>query len=89
MEISNKEIVFLHIFLKQNCDKIWTDNYFKPTDTCRFLPFSASHPNHCKKNIQFRLAQRICTIVENQQQKLRHLSELKENLEKNMTTPSI
>ena len=89
MEISDKEILFLHIFLKQNCDKIWIDNYFKPTDTCRFLPFSASHPNHCKKNIPFRLAQRICTIVENQQQKLRHLSELKKNLEKNMTTPSI
>ena len=79
MEISDKEIPFLYIFLKQNCDKIWIDNYFKPTDTCRFL--------HCKKNIPFRLAQRICTIVENQQQKLRHLSELKENLEKKYDYP--
>ena len=32
--------------------------------------------------MSFTLARRICTIVENQQQKLRHLSELKEKLEK-------
>ena len=56
------------------------DIYFKPRDTCRGLAFSSSHLNHCKKNIPFTLAWRICTIVENQQQKLRHLSELKENL---------
>ena len=41
-----------------------------------------SHPNSCKKNITFTLAQRICTIVENQQQKLRCLSALKGNLKK-------
>ena len=56
------------------------DICFKPTDTRRCLPFSSSHPNYCKKTIPFTLARRICTIVENQQQKLRHLSELKENL---------
>ena len=37
---------------------------------------------YCKKNIPFTLARRICTIAENQQQKLRHLSELQENLKK-------
>ena len=36
--------------------------------------------NHCKGNITFTLARRICIIVENQQQKLRHLLEVKENL---------
>ena len=56
------------------------DTYFKLTDTRRYLPFSSSHPNHCKKIMPFSLAQKICTIVENQQQKLKHLSELKENL---------
>ena len=35
-----------------------------------------------EKKSQFTLAWMICTIVENQKQKLRHLSELKENLEK-------
>ena len=33
-----------------------------------------------KKNIPFTLAQSICTIVENQQQKFEHLSEVKEDL---------
>ena len=51
------------------------DGYlFKVNRYFRCLPFSSSHPNHCKKN--------ICTIVEDQQQKLRHMSELKENLKK-------
>ena len=49
--------------------------YFKPRDTRLCLLFSSSHPNHCKKNIPFTLARRICTMLENQQQKLRHLLE--------------
>ena len=72
METSDKEVPF----------KIWMDIYFKPRDTCRCLAFLSSHLNHCKKNIPFTLAWRICTIVENQQQKLRHLSEVKEKLKK-------
>ena len=45
--------------------------------------------SHSRRTIvPFTLARRISTIVENQQQKSRYLSELKENL-KNMTTPSI
>ena len=58
------------------------DIYSKPTDICPRLPFSSSHPKHCNKNIPYNLARRICTIVENKQQKLRHLSELKQNLKK-------
>ena len=56
------------------------DLYQKPTDTKRCLPFSSSHPNHCKANIPFNLARRICTIVENNKQKELHLAALKENL---------
>ena len=52
------------------------------TNTRWCLPFLFSHPNHFKKNIPCTLARRICTIVENRQQKLIHLSELKENLKK-------
>ena len=82
METRDKELPFLDILIKRNDDKMWLDIYFEPTDTHRCLPFSSSHPNHCKKNIPFTLAGRICTIMENQQQKLKHLSELKENLKK-------
>ena len=95
MEKSDKELPFLDVLNKRNDDKMWMDIYFEPTDTRCCFPFSSSHPNHCKKNMAFTLARdlrvdfqiptlarRICTIVENQQQKLRHLSELKGNLKK-------
>ena len=88
METSNKELPFLDILIERNNDKTWMDIYFKSTDTRRCLPFSSIHPNRCKKNIPFTLARKIFIIVENQQQELRHLSELKQTL-KNMTTPLI
>ena len=72
METSDKELPFLDILTKRNDEKIWC------------LPFSSSHPNHCKKNISFTIEVegRICNILGNRQQKLRHLSELKGNLKK-------
>ena len=59
METSDKELPFLDILIKRNDHIIWMDIYFKPTDTRLCLPFSSSHPNHCKKNIPFTLAWRI------------------------------
>ena len=56
--------------------------YHKPTDTERCLPFTSWHPNHYKQNIPFCLAQRICTIAENNGEKLRNLENLKSNLSK-------
>ena len=58
------------------------DIYYKPTDTHRCLPFSSNHPNHCKKNIPFTLARRICTIVEITEAKMKHFENLKINLSK-------
>ena len=58
------------------------DLYHKPTDTQRCLPFTSSHPNHCKRNIPFCLARRICTIAENNTEKLKNLENLKSNLSK-------
>ena len=42
------------------------DINFKVADTRLSLPFLSSHSTHCKKNIPFTLARRICTKVENQ-----------------------
>ena len=55
MERSHKEKPFLDILRKRNDDQIWMESSV----------MSSSHPNHCKKNITFTLAGRICTIVEN------------------------
>ena len=82
MEYSKDSIHFLYILTKRSNDKIWMDIYYKPTDTHRCLPFSSNHPKHCKKNIPFTLARRICTIVENTEAKMKHLENLKMNLSK-------
>ena len=82
MEYSKDAIPFLDILIKHNNDKTWMDIYYKPADTHRCLPFSSNHPNHCKKNIPFTLARRICTIVENIVAKMKHLENLKMNFSK-------
>ena len=63
MEYTKDAIPFLDILIKRSNDKIWMDIYYKPTDTQRCLPFSSTHPNHCKKNILFTLARHICTTL--------------------------
>ena len=82
MEYGKDFIAFLDILIKCNSDKIWMDIYYKATDTHRRLPFSSNHPKHCKKNIPFTLACRICTIVENTEANMKHLENLKMNLSK-------
>ena len=79
MEFGDKEIPFLDILIKRDNSGIWMDMYHKPTDTQRCFPYSTSHPKHCLKNIPFVMARRICTIVENNSLKNKHLRELKKN----------
>ena len=38
---------------------IYTDIYAKPTDSHLHLPFSSSHPSHCKRAIPYGVALRI------------------------------
>ena len=82
MEYSKNQIPLLDILIKRNKNSIWMDLYHKPTDTQRCLPFTSSHPNHCKRNIPFCLARRICTIAENNTEKSKNLENLKSNLSK-------
>ena len=77
MEYSKEQIPFLDIFIKRNENGIWRDLYHKPTDTQRCLPFTSSHPKHCKQNSPFCLARVICTIAENNAKKLKNLENLK------------
>ena len=85
LEYSDKGVPFLDILIKRD-GGIWMDLYQKPTDTQRYVPFNSNHPPHCKKNIPFTLARRICTIVENQERKEFHLNNLRKNL-KQQTYP--
>ena len=70
MENNKDAIPSLEILIKRNNEKSWMDIYYKPTDTHRYLTFSSNQPKHCKKNIPFTLARRICTIVGNTEAKM-------------------
>ena len=78
MEHSKEMVPFLDVLVPKEDDRIWVDLYTKPTDTKRYLPYGSAHPKHCKINIPFCLARRICTIVESEQAKEMHLRELKD-----------
>ena len=52
------------------------DLHHKPTNTRLCLQYLSSHPNHSKINIPFTLVLRICTIVENNEEKTTNFSEL-------------
>ena len=80
MDHSEAEIPFLDILIKKDRTEIWMDLHHKPTDTCRYVPFSSNQPNHCKRNILFTSARRICVIVENNSIRQKHLEELKNTL---------
>ena len=82
MECSKGQIPFLDILIKRNENGIWMDLYHKPTDTQVCSPFIFSHPKHCKRNVAFYLARRICTIAENNSEKLRSSENVKSNLSK-------
>ena len=58
------------------------DIYYKPNDTHKCLPFSSNHPKHCKMNISFTLERRNRTIVENTEEKMKHLENFKMNSSK-------
>ena len=62
--------------------KIWMDIYSKPTDSKRYVPFTSNHPRDCLRNIPFCLARRICAIAEEEETKLKRLSELNTSLRK-------
>ena len=52
------------------------DIYNKPTDSKRYVLFTSHHPRSCLRNIPFCLPRRICPIAEEENTKLKRLSEL-------------
>ena len=79
MEYSDKEIPFLDILIKGGSKGLWMDLKYKPTDTERCFPYPTSHPKQFLKNIAFVMARQICTTVESNSIKNKHLNELKRN----------
>ena len=57
--------------------KIATDIYYKPTDSKQYLFFNSCHPKHTKTSIPFSLADRIRSIVTNEETLKIRLDELR------------
>ena len=68
MERNTTNLPYLDIMINKTGTKIWMDIYNKPAD--------------CLRNIPFCLARRICAIVEEEETKLKRLSEPKTSLKK-------
>ena len=76
-ESSNEKISFLDISVINDMNTIKTDIFYKVTDTHQYLHFKSCHPRHCKINVPYNLARRICTIVSDVDIRKKRLSELK------------
>ena len=80
METSDKELTFLDVLIKETMKKCgWT--FIASQQALAGVSNSCpAFQTIARKKCTFYLARITSTIVENQQQKLRHLSELNENL---------
>ena len=82
IEYSNERLPFLDVLLIKSNNRISTDIFFKETDSKQYLNFYSCHPKHTKTSIPYNLARRICTIVSDQCQREKRLSELRISLQK-------
>jgi hypothetical protein len=82
MEHSKSSIPFLDVYVIKKEDKIFTDIFYKCTDTFQYLHFSSLHRRHRKRTIPYNLARRICKIVSEDLTQAHRLEELKIYLRK-------
>ena len=86
IEYSKDQIPILDTLIKRNENGIRIDLYHKPIDTKTPID---TYGHHCKRNIPFCLARKICSIAENNTEKLKNLENLKSILLKYHYTDSI
>ena len=82
MEQNTDKLPFLDILLHKKGNKLYTDIYYKVTDTHQYLDFQSCHLKHTKNNIPYCLARKICTVVIKNDLREQRLNELKSFLRK-------
>ena len=80
LETVGDEVNFLDIRILKKNNTLETDLFTKSTDTKQYLNFQSNHPRHVKRALPYNLARRICTIVSQDEIKMKRLHELKSNL---------
>ncbi len=63
MSTRETEIPFLDILIRIKGMPLYTDMYYKDTDTDNYIPSDSYHPHHTKANIPHCLARHIYTIL--------------------------
>ena len=73
-----QKLVFLSLIIYLNVSgKIWTDVYYKQTNTHDYLHYRSHHPEHIKKNIPYVLAKRIIVLTSKEEAVKKNLDNLK------------
>ena len=75
-ECSPSEIPFLDILVYLKNNAVYTDLYYKPTDTHQYLHFNSCHPRHTKHNIPYSQARRLCTIIDDTEIRDKRLADM-------------
>ena len=77
LEKSQTRLSFLDLMISKTGAKIWVDIYSRPTDSRQIVPFTLKHLRNCLAKILLSLAQRICTISEDENSREKRFKELK------------
>ena len=81
VESDPNKMDFLDIILyRDENNQIITDIFYKQTNSHRYVDFFSNHPAHVKRNIPLTLAQRICSLVKDQNRRNLRLEELRNYL---------
>ena len=81
-ECSNDRLVYLNVTVLKTETGFKTEIYNKDTDSDTYLPFTSSHPRHCRENIPFGLARSVRALTDDEDTVLLKLDELKAKLER-------
>lgn len=80
MERSDTSLKYLDVLVYKGHDGFKTVVKTKDTDSGTYLPFTSSHPRHCKENIPFSMARRVKALTDDTSLARQQMSELSSSL---------
>ena len=80
MERSDSELKYLDVLVYKTTTGFKTMVKSKDTDSGTYLPFTSSHPRHCKENIPFNMAKRVRALTDDDDRAWEQMSELSSRL---------
>lgn len=80
MEYRHDQLPLLDILIKKISNKIETYLHHTPSDWKQYLRLNSCHPRHTRKNVNYNLTIRLCTIVSDAHILIRRLQEINTTL---------